>query len=150
MRNPWGLEECLLWDGFFWVQTLPTGLVFSWEERRIGLNALRMQTAMSGLLTFMTSVGIQPDGTFSCVLRAFCPHQGYKIQSPFWASSFCPGGAEGASDCTKSLNTGSTCIKASRLTFGAKLTRHCVFWVSLSTSKIRIPLLRNFWVREGN
>lgn len=41
----------------FWVQTLPIGLVFSWEERRIGLSALRMQTAMNSLLTFMTSCG---------------------------------------------------------------------------------------------
>lgn len=36
MRNPWGLNECLLWDGFFLVQTLPAYLVFSWEGRRIG------------------------------------------------------------------------------------------------------------------
>lgn len=88
--------------------------------------ALRMQTAMNGLLTFMTSVGIQPDGTFSCVLRAFCPHQGIKYTYSELAH-FVLREQKGprlyqVAEYRKHMH------QSIMLDLGARLTRRCVFW----------------------
>lgn len=146
MKNPWGLEECLLWDGFFLVPTLPADLVFSWEEKRTGQRSPEDGEWSVSSGNFTTSVGMQCDRTFSCVLAVFPLCHRSKIQSPFQASSLGHGDSE-AWSCMEALHAGCVCIEISSMNFNTRLTRCCVFldkWLnfglSFPTSKIRIPL----------
>lgn len=66
------------------MRTLPADWVFSWEERRVGERCTEdAESDEWARAPFLTSVGIQCDGTFSCVLAAFPSCHRNKIQSLF-------------------------------------------------------------------
>lgn len=50
MKNPWGLEECLLRDGFFLVQTFQPIWFSPGRKEGLGRGAWKRQKMMSGLM----------------------------------------------------------------------------------------------------